>query len=259
MYFTVKAALRSLLLPPASSLLIILIGWLLIRRYKRTGVSLVVIGILSIWLLSTGVVSGWLWQVAESAPAFNVAVPTDAQAIVIIGGGGIRTWAPEYQGPAPEPLLLDRIGYGAFLSRATGLPLLISGAPEEVIVMRAALERNFGLKPTWVEGESRDTYQNARLSSNILKPAGVTRIILVTMATHMRRAAGEFREAGFTVTPAPTGVKGVRRLTIAALIPSSASLDHSSAAIYELLGEPARRIQAALGIRELLDKKSAPK
>jgi hypothetical protein len=31
----------------------------------------------------------------------------------------------------------------------------------------------------------------------------------------------------------------------------------SSAAVYELIGEPARRVQAALGVRERFDKKAA--
>jgi hypothetical protein len=75
----------------------------------------------------------------------------------------------------------------------------------------------------------------------------------------MYRATQEFRGAGFDVTPAPSEVWSDRDLGMWRFIPNAASLLHSGFAVYELLGEQARRIQAALGLRERFDSKAVPK
>ncbi|MDB6082604.1 MAG: transrane protein [Gammaproteobacteria bacterium] len=257
MYFTVKAVLRSLLLPPASPLILALIGVLLLRRHRRWAIASMTLSVVSLWLFSTALIADALSQIAERYPALDLSQPTNAQAIVIIGGGGVRRFAPEYQGPAPEYVLLDRLSYGAFVARRTGLPILVSGAPDEALAMRTSLARDFGMPVRWVEGESRDTYQNAHFTAGILLGTGIKRIILVTMSTHMFRAAQEFRSVGFEVTPAPCGVWTPRERGALRFIPSPGALSRSNAALYELLGEPARRLQAALAIRERFDTKAA--
>jgi uncharacterized SAM-binding protein YcdF (DUF218 family) len=259
MYFTVKAVLRSLLLPPASPLILALFGALLLRRHRRWAIGLMMLSAVSLWLFSTAFIADTLSRLAERYPALDLSQPTDAQAIVIIGGGGIRTFAPEYEGPAPEYVLLDRLTYGAFVARRTGLPILVSGAPDETFVMKTSLARDFGITVRWVEGESRDTYENARFCAPILQAAGIKRIILITMSTHMFRAAQEFQSAGFEVTAAPSGVWTLREGGVLRFIPSPGALTRSNSALYELLGEPARRFQAALGVRERLDTKAAGK
>jgi len=198
-------------------------------------------------------VADGLSRLAERAPPFDASRPGDAQAIVILGGGGQRNFAPEYGGPVAEEILLERLTYGAYLSHRTGLPVLVSGAPSEARVMQATLSRDLGVEPRWIEGNSRDTYQNARFSERLLSEAGITRIILVTSSTHEWRATQEFRAVGLQVTPAPAGVLSERETGVFRFVPGTAALGRSTAALYELIGEPARRIQAALGVRERFD------
>ena len=40
--------------------------------------------------------------------------------------------APEYGGPAAGPGLLERLSYGAYVARRTGLPVLVSGTAYDV-------------------------------------------------------------------------------------------------------------------------------
>ena len=54
-----------------------------------------------------------------------------------------------------------------------------------------------------IEGGSINTRENALRSYEMLAPLGIRRILLVTSATHMPRAAGAFRKAGFEVIAAP--------------------------------------------------------
>jgi len=257
MYFVLKAAIRTLLLPPASSTLLAVLGSLMLRRRPKVGALFLTLGLGSIWLLATPIVADALSRVTEHFPALDLSKPTNAQAIVILGGGGVRRFAPEFGGPSAEYVLLERLSYGAFVARRTGLPILVSGAPDETIAMRTSLARDFGTTTRWVEGRSRDTYENARFSARILGPVGIKRIILVTSSPHLWRAAHEYQAAGFTVIPAPSGVWAPREMDALRLVPNAAALSRSSAVVYELIGEPMRRIQAALGVRERFDTQAA--
>jgi uncharacterized SAM-binding protein YcdF (DUF218 family) len=256
MYFSLKAILRNLLLPPADFLLVGMIGALLLRRYRRFGVGLMLLSLTCLWLVSLPAVAEALTELVERYAALDLSQPTDAQAIVVIGGGGVRQFAPEYQASAPADVLLERLTYTAFVERRTQLPVAVSGAPSEAYVMRDALSRDFAIAPRWIEAESRDTFENARLSARILQPAGITRIILVTMSTHMYRATQEFRSAGFEVTPAPCGFRRMNSGDLRRFLPDPGALLRSYAALYELIGEPMRRLQAATGLREHFDREA---
>jgi uncharacterized SAM-binding protein YcdF (DUF218 family) len=252
--FILKTLARSLILPPGVCLILILIGVFLVWRRRRFGWPAFTVGFVSLWLFCTPIVADGLSFLAERYPALNPDRPVNAQAVVVLGGGGQRTGAPEYNGGIVESTLLERVTLAAFLAQRYSLPLAVSGAPAEALTMSQTLSRNFGVSPRWIEGKSRDTYENAQLSARILLPAGIRRIILVTSGTHEWRAAHEFMAAGFDVVPAPIGLLGYREPGIFRFIPSAAALERSNAAVYELLGEPMRRLQAALGVRERFDE-----
>ena len=256
MYFVLKALVRSLLLPPASPLIVAILGALLLRRRRFVGGVLLALGLGSLWLFATPVVADALERLAEHYPALDLDKATRAQAIVILGGGGARDYAPEYRGPTAEYILLERLSYGAFVARHTGLPILVTGAPREAITMQTSLTRDFGVPVRWVENQSRDTFENARYTAQKLKPEGIGRIILVTSSAHLWRAVHEFQDAGFEVVPAPQGVWAPRDMNALRFIPGAAGLERSNAAVYELIGEPMRRLQQALGVRERFDKKA---
>lgn len=252
--FVLKSLARELILPPTSLLLLSLIGALLIWRQRRFGWALFAVGFGSLWLLCTPAVADRVALLAERYPALNPAQPVNAQAVVVIGGGGQRTYAPEYNGPMADPILLERLTLAAYLARHYSLPVAVSGAPTEGPTMAQTLSRNFGVVPRWIDGNSRDTFENAKLSARLLFPAGIKRIILVTSSVHEWRAAHEFMDAGFDVVPAPAGVTTTREYGAFRFVPSSAALSRSYSAVYELIGEPMRRLLAAGGVREKLDR-----
>src|SRR5207244_556663 len=115
--------------------------------------------------------------------------------------------------------------------------------------MRTSLARDFGVEVRWVEGRSRDTFENAQFSAPLLKAAGVSRIILVTDGTHAWRAAHEFAGTGLAVVPAPVGLWAPRETGMQRYLPSTAALNRSRSALYELLGDLVRRVLAALHLR----------
>lgn len=77
-------------------------------------------------------------------------------------------------------------------------------APSEASAAQAFAAAQ-GVKLRWLDGQSRDTAENAARMHDALAPAGIHRIALVTHAWHMPRSQALFEKAGFEVVPAPTG------------------------------------------------------
>ena len=254
MLITLKMVLRTLVLPPAGPLLLAALGlWLSRRRAPytaRAGGLLAGAALLALWLLATPVVADVLTRLAQRCPPLDLSHPVNAQAIVILGGGEARAFAPEYGGPAAGIELLERVSYGAFVARRTGLPVLVSGASREALAMRASLERDFGIRTRWADGESRDTFQNAKYSSRLLRADGVTRVILVTSGDHEWRAMHEFASAGLEVVPAPTELWAPQREHGPLwYLPGSFGLLRSTEALYEMLGDAVRQLFALTHLR----------
>jgi uncharacterized SAM-binding protein YcdF (DUF218 family) len=244
-----KAVLRNLILPPAGPLLLAIIGALLLRRRPRLARVLLALGLGSLWLLSLPCVADAFTRLTQHYPPLDLAQATQAQAIVILGGGGLRVWAPEYGGPAAEPIMLERLAYGAYIARRTGLPVLVTGNSMEPVAMRESLLRNFGIEPRWVEDRSFDTFDNARNSAQLLRADGIHRIVLVTSATHIWRSAHEFAAVGMEVIPAPAGMLSTREIGLERYLPQIDALGRSYLATYELLGEPVRELLALSHLR----------
>jgi uncharacterized SAM-binding protein YcdF (DUF218 family) len=256
MLITLKTILHTLLLPPAGPLLSAIAGaWLIARggggvRARRTGWALLLIGLATLWVLANPLVADALSRIAQRCPPLDLTRPVQAQAIVILGGGKERLDAPEYGGePAAGMDLVERVNYGAFVAKRTGLPVAVSGNHDEASAMRASLARDFGVETRWVEQRSLDTFQNAQFCAALLRPLGITRVVLVTNANHEWRAVQEFASAGFDVVPAPVGLVTFSPLDAGSFIPNATALARSTAALYELLGDLARRLFTTLHLR----------
>ncbi|HKT73452.1 MAG TPA: YdcF family protein [Steroidobacteraceae bacterium] len=254
MFVSLKIFARTLVLPPASLLIAASWGMVLIwRGRQRAGWALLIAGVASLWLLATPVISRQLVRVTEGYPALNPAELPRAQAIVILGGGAERIDAPEYGGASLAGEELERVTYGAFLAHRTSLPVLVSGTFAEATAMAASLQRDFGVPTRWQESQSRDTYENAHFSVQLLRTDRIRRILLVTSSLHIRRATREFQGVGLEVVPAPTGSWVPRQLDATDFVPQASALMQSAAAVYELIGEPVRRVFAWLHVRRYLD------
>jgi uncharacterized SAM-binding protein YcdF (DUF218 family) len=246
-----KPVLAALALPPAAPLLLALLGLLIATRRRGFGLALAFAGVLSLTVLSTN--AGALLLARHLLPPVAPLAPQQAagaQAIVILGGG-VLAQAPEYGLPQPGEHTLARLRYGVHLARQTGLPLAFAGGigwsaagtvtASEGSVARRVLQEDYGIAPRWVDDRSRDTRENALHMAQLLRPAGVRRIVLVTDASHVPRAAAEFRAAGFEVLPAPTGFPIVRDRPLLEWLPSAHGLASSRTLLREWL---ARRVAA---------------
>jgi uncharacterized SAM-binding protein YcdF (DUF218 family) len=252
-----KMVLKALILPPTGPLLVALVGLLLCARHPRAGRRIALAGTVFLLLISMPVVAGVMTRWLEGAPTLDAEAARTAQAMVILGGG-VRRNAPEYGGDTLGRLTLERVRYGARVARLTGLPVLVSGGSvsggqTEAKLMYDALEGEFGVPVRWMENRSRTTHENALLSAEILRAAGVTRIVLVAHAADMARARAEFTDAGLDVITAPTVMPSVHTIDLWDVLPSMSGLEASYHALYEIAAltvraiSPGARPQAAGG------------
>ncbi len=237
--FLLKKLVSSLLLPPVAPVLLVLLG-LMLRR-KRGGTSLIATGLVAVVMLSTNAVSSALLRSLQVSPALTPVNLPSAGAIVVLAGG-LREAAAEYGSDQLNYFTLERLRYGAWLAKRTGLPILVSGGykyngPTEAQVMAQTLSEEYGLSARWVESRSRDTADNATYSAAMLRQAKISRVLLVTHAWHMRRAMAEFKAVNLDPVAAPTlFVRETGNLEFEDFLPNSRAYFNSAFALHEWLG-----------------------
>ncbi len=217
----------------------------LLRRAALTLLILFVAGTLT---LSAPAVAGALTDYLQTAEALTpqeiAAVASAPRTAIVIVAAGRRQYAPEFGGETVDGLGLERLRYGATLARSTGLPVLVSGglasAREASLadLMTDVLSRDYGVAVKWREDRSTNTAENAIYSAQILKRAGISRVLLVTHAWHMKRAEAAFSANGLTVIPAPTAYYRLRSGDSwwRDVAPNMRALVISSYALHETLG-----------------------
>jgi uncharacterized SAM-binding protein YcdF (DUF218 family) len=253
-----KSFFGALLLPPVPFLLLTVVGARLMFRRRLLAWLLILGGVVGAWLASTTAVSRPLTLYVLQAPAsLSAAQVADikssnardasSSAIVVLGGGR-RALAPEYGTTTLNARSVERLRYGLWLSRETGLPVAFSGgiSPAEPTGLSEAdsaariAEREFKLPLRWVENQSRDTRENAQRSVALLKAQGIRRIVLVTHAYHMPRALRNFENAaannGIRITVAPLGRPTPGPMQMLDWLPTLRGMEETWLACHELLG-----------------------
>ena len=255
MYEAFKVFVASFVLPPGGPIVLVAVGLLSLRRYPRGGRALALTGAVVLWACSLPVVANALVAALGGARPLDMEDARRAEAIVILGGG-VRPRALEYGGDTLGRLTLERVRYGAYLARQTGLPVLVTGgAPEagvrtEAELMSEVLEREYGIQVRWAEREARDTRENAFNSAALLQAAGIRQIVLVVHGFDVRRAQALFNATGLKVLAAPTQVPRWAEIELADLLPSIGALYTSHFGLYEVLAEGREEVCRLIDCRD---------
>ena len=237
---------RALLLPPGINLVLLALGFVLLPAARKLAGWLILLGILSLYLLSIAPVATWLIGTIETTPALSEEVETDGEGAIIVLGAGRYISAPEFGGrDTTDQLALMRLRYAERLREQTGLPILATGGRphgellSEAELMEQTVKKDFDGIVKWTEQKSTNTFENAVCSQFMLDGQAIDKAYLVTHAAHMPRALYAFRKAGLKVTPAPTGYLGDTfryANTIETWLPGMAALQLSRTALHEWLG-----------------------
>jgi uncharacterized SAM-binding protein YcdF (DUF218 family) len=251
---TWKPVLTALLLPPVPLLLLMLIGARLILPRRGLGWFVILLSVTLLWLSACTGSAQLLSQFALHPPAaltsdrIKELKATKTPTAIIVLGGGLEPFAPEYGVSNLYAPSLERLRYGVWLSRETGLPLGFSGGlgfaqpdakPEAQIAAQIAASE-FGRPLKFIEDDSRDTRENAARTLALLRPLGIRHIVLVTHGWHMPRAQKAFETAaagsGIRIEAAPMGLARNTETPTLQWLPSAKGTTDVRNILRELLG-----------------------
>jgi len=226
--------LVTVLLPP-TSLAVLALFLMILGRVGRmlSAASLILLVTLGLPVVSTTLLN-------SLSPAKQEDISSSPAAIVILAGDAISVAGTSDL--SPGLLTLDRERAGASLARRTKLPILLSGGPfgkaqtSLAEMMAVSMHNDFGLNAKWTEVNSKDTWQNAEFSANILRAAGIQTIYLVTQDWHMKRALLAFRHFGLVPIPVLSYRTYNAQLTWQRLVPTASSWLDSYFALHEWVG-----------------------
>lgn len=238
---------KAVILPPGIIIIFLTLALLLSIKWPRIGRSLLALGLLCFYLLSTPFVASALINPLETAvKPLNLEQPDPkAQAIVVLTGGNV--YGPEYKhGEGPSGASMARIRYAMAIYAVHPLPIIISGGKtgneqeNESTLLEQILITHFKINNVLTETASRNTFENAKYLKPLLAKQGITHFYLVDSAWHMPRTLWTFRHMGLDPIPAPTDYldffarpKGERFRWQ----PSISALYVSTRALYEYCGQ----------------------
>ncbi|WP_456412281.1 YdcF family protein [Thiolapillus sp.] len=242
--FQLTKLLPLFLYPLGFSITLSLLALVLLWRGKRSSaLAILGIAVVTLWVCSTPRFSNWIAGTLEQQfPPLPVASMPKADAIVLLGG--MTRGVVPGTGVADLSGSVDRLLHAAALYKAGKAPiLLLTGGnapgfePEAVSMKKILLDLGIPDEAMVLEEASRNTWQNAEYSADILHMHAANTILLVTSAYHMRRASFEFARLGFRIVPAATDYQLVETpATLLDWLPDASALAGSTRAIREYMG-----------------------
>ena len=234
------------LLQPSNVLLLLLIlgSALLIAGRRSAGKWLVTGSTAALTIVGVLPAGAWLLLPLENRLPANP-LPSVVDGIIVLGGGiDLEVSAARNQlamDEAAERLLtfvtLARRHPQARLAFSGGSGELFGSETSEAAVVKQAL-RGLGLDPEGVvfEDRSRNTFENARYSKDLLKPKADECWLLVTSAYHMARAVGVFQRIGWNVLPYPVGYHTTGTPVLLRRLDVAYRMQEFDVAVYSWLG-----------------------
>lgn len=205
------------------------------------------------WVLSGAL--GWLYfcstawfanllmaGLESDYPARSVQNTPSAEAIVVLGGAT----RGETHGHrlADMNSRADRLLHAVALYKAGKAPLvLVSGgsldweAPEARLMADILVTMGVPSDAIFQERRSRNTWENARFSYELLAKREIESVLLVTSAFHMTRAEAAFRLQGIAVIPSATDYQLIMGPPVVSVwLPTVDDLHRSTTALREYVG-----------------------
>lgn len=186
-------------------------AWAVLRR-RRWGSWPLLLGLAYYLAVMLTPVSQWALLPLEDRFPRPATPPARVDGVVVLGGAVDQNLTdargiPALNGAAErmtEPLALARRYPQARILFTGGQGSPVHGATSEADVARE-LWQAWGMPEgqALFETRARNTYENVQLSQRLVQPKPGETWLLVTSASHMPRAMGIFRRAGWEVTPWP--------------------------------------------------------
>jgi uncharacterized SAM-binding protein YcdF (DUF218 family) len=246
--FNIASKLLAPLFDPLTLAILLAVCALIAWKRRPVALRFLIVSLALLLIFTSSIVAGGLVHSLEDQYRDAALDASPAQAVVVLGGSLHMPSAQHHLTGLIDST--DRLLVAFRLYRAGKAPLVFcsggnnpignqAGKTPEATWMAHLLEEwNIPASAIQIESGSINTRENAVRSYQILAPKGIKRILLVTSALHMPRAAGTFRKAGFEVVAVPADFRtgwGESNM-LEKLLPSANNLIAADAALHEWLG-----------------------
>ena len=252
MFFVASKVFWGLAQPLSLSLLLLLVAVALFWwRRRRSGLAVAAAGLAVLGLSSFTSLGFAVIGPLEARFERPAEMPAEVGTIVMLGGATVSRVSttrgvPEMNEAGDrlsETLRLAQLYPEARILLSGGVGLMVPDSEPEAVTAQRFLQQ-LGIAPERLilEGDSRNTDENAALSRELLadRPGAV---VLVTSAFHMPRSVGLFRKQGIEVIAWPTDYRstGEEGLGVDVVNPVY-NLETTTAAVREWIGLVAYRM-----------------
>lgn len=246
-YFWLKKMVGMFIASPLTAWFILTIVVFVLLHKKARKRHLVLGSFFVLWFLSAPITSHFMLAPLERNQVgwiqFDPAIHKDPEGIIVLGCGHSEN--PDLPASSQyQTCSLTRIVHSVLLHKQTGMPLYFSGGlmPFKTISEarnNAKLAVSLGVSPEYiniVEG-AMDTHSE---SFTLKKVLGDKKAVLVTSASHIRRANNYLKNAGILAYASPTDhlvkEKEVDYYNPYVYLPTTGGLVRTRSAFYEWLG-----------------------
>lgn len=187
--------------------------WLLLKlKAVRAARLLAGLSALALTLIALFPIGEWLLYPLESHFTHNPALPDNIDGIVVLGGSVDPVKSASWNQVEVRATAEREFAFLALARRYPQARLVFTGGSgslnkqaykEAEWTRKLFAQQGMDLTHVIFESDSRNTYENALYSKQLLNPAPDENWLLITSAFHMPRAMGVFCKAGFPVIAYP--------------------------------------------------------
>ncbi len=250
------------ILPPGLTCILVLLGLIFIVAWRRLGYTLIVLGLIALYIGSIPLTTALLAKIIEpnEALTIDVAQKTGAQAIIVIGGE--RNLSSNEYGTVDksgnfiantesiDDRTLNRLRYTAKLIRALDqrgeaqkIEVILSGGqlhprgPSRAQLMAKSLKNDFAIdKDPMLEPQSISIYESAIFTTDLLNSRNINKVILVGDAWDLPRAVEAFKSnRELEIIPAPVGFLDSKNKGLSLWLPQGEAMKLNNKAMGEII------------------------
>lgn len=248
-YVYLSKILPVLVLPPGVFVVLALLALFFIFRGKRkTAAGTLTIAIVVIWFASMPIIANKLSLAIESSyPAVDLNEVPDSDCVVLLGGFVLAPIPPRRDIELRDAV--DRVFKAAELYLAGKAPVVIvaggrqpwskSSSTEADLIRQLLVRLQVPGTSILVESMSRNTWENAIFSREIIENIGCKKPLLVTSAAHMPRSVAAFERAGVSVFPVSTDINATfdGNYSFIDYLPQANALSTTTGVLREWIGQ----------------------
>ncbi|MFM2042179.1 MAG: hypothetical protein RLY86_755 [Pseudomonadota bacterium] len=246
MSFTLSKAFWALAAPGNALLLLLILGLaLLAAGRRRAGWVLAGGGAGGLAAIAILPVGYWLLYPLEARFPVRPEPPARVDGIIVLGGAVVPLRTAEWGRPSLSAHAERMTEVVRLLRHNPDARVVFTGGsgsvrfPEEKEAVSASLFWDgMGLDTSRIifEDQSRNTWENALLSRDLVQPRAGEVWLLVTSASHMPRSVGIFRKVGWEVVPWPVAFQTATRADSRLDLDLSERLEDTTLAVREWIG-----------------------